>query len=110
MPVDVKDKLRAVTQDLGSQARVARLLGVSPSRVSRWMNGEQPDRENRRKLEGIEFVLARLSMLYYPDVAWDWLHGMNRFLRDHRPVDLLSQGRITEILSAIDAEEAGSYA
>ena len=110
MPVDVKEKLRAVTHDLGSQARVARALGVSPSRVSRWLNGEQPDPENRRKLEGLEFVLARLSMMYTPRVAWDWLHGMNPFLHDNRPIDVLSRGRVTDVLEAIDADEAGSYA
>ena len=90
--------------------KAARALGVSPSRVSRWLNGEQPDPENRRKLEGLEFVLARLSMMYTPRVAWDWLHGMNPFLHDNRPIDVLSRGRVTDVLEAIDADEAGSYA
>ncbi len=111
MPVPVKEKLRAVTEDLGSQARVARALGVSPSRVSRWLKrGEEPDRENRRKLEGLEFVLARLLQLYYPETAVKWLQGLNPFLDGWRPIDLIAEGRITEVLQAIDADESLAYA
>jgi uncharacterized protein (DUF2384 family) len=110
VPVAVRDKLKAVTKDLGSQARVARLLGVSPSRVSRWLRTEEPDRENQRKLEGVEFVLARLLSLYQRDSAIEWLQGNNPLLRYKRPIDLLAAGRITEVLQAIDQDEAGSYA
>jgi transcriptional regulator with XRE-family HTH domain len=110
MPVAVREKLRAVTKDLGSQARVARLLGVSPSRVSRWLRTEDPDPPNRRKLEGAEFVLTRLLSLYQRDAAIDWLLGLNPILGGRRPIDVLSAGRITDVLAAIDADEAGSYA
>jgi transcriptional regulator with XRE-family HTH domain len=110
MPVAVRDKLQAVTRDLGSQARVARLLGVSPSRVSRWLRAEQPDPENRRKLEGVEFVLGRLLELYERDAALDWLQGINAHLGDRRPMDLLAAGRTAEVLQAIQADEAGSFA
>jgi transcriptional regulator with XRE-family HTH domain len=110
MPVAVRDKLEAVARDLGSQARVARLLGVSPSRVSRWLRTEQPDAENRRKLEGVEFVLGRLLDLYERDVAVDWLLGTNAQIGDRRPIDLLAAGRTAEVLLAVQADEAESYA
>jgi transcriptional regulator with XRE-family HTH domain len=110
MPVAVRQKLQAVTRDLGSQARVARLLGVSPSRVSRWLRTEEPDSVNQRKVEGLEFVLARLLALHEREVAIDWLQGINAHVGDRRPIDLLAAGRITEVLGAIDADEAGSYA
>jgi uncharacterized protein (DUF2384 family) len=110
MPVAVRDKLKAITEDLGSQARVARLLGVNPSRVSRWLRTEDPDEANRRKLEGVEFVLARLLDLYERDTAVDWLQGFNAHLGNRRPIDLLARDRIGEVLSAIQAEETGAYA
>ena len=110
MPVPTREKLKAITRDLGSQARVARALGVSPSRVSRWLKAEDPDPENRRKVEGLEFVLARLLGLYPAEVAVEWLHGLNPFLRDHRPIDELARGRVTDVLGAIDAQQAGSFA
>ncbi|TMK80675.1 MAG: DUF2384 domain-containing protein [Actinobacteria bacterium] len=110
MPVATRTKLEAVARDLGSQARVARALGVSPSRVSRWLRTEEPDAENRRKLEGTEFILSRLLGLYQRETAISWLQGINPQLGDRRPIDLLAVGRITDVLQAIDADEAESYA
>lgn len=110
MPVSVREKLRAVTKDLGSQARVAEVLGVSRSRVSRWLRTENPDPENRRKVEGLEFVITRLLQVYLPKTAVDWLLGMNPFLGDWRPIDYIAKGRISEVLRAIDAEESLGYA
>jgi transcriptional regulator with XRE-family HTH domain len=110
VPVPVREKLKAIRQDLGSQARVARAMGVSPSRVSRWLKAEDPDPENRRKIEGLEFVLARLLSFLHPETAVKWLTGMNPFLNDFRPVDYLARGRITEVMGAVDAFQAGSFA
>ncbi|MBI2238357.1 MAG: helix-turn-helix domain-containing protein [Actinobacteria bacterium] len=110
VPVAVRQKLKAVERDLGSQAEVARVLGVSRSRVSRWLKDAEPDPKNRRKPEGVEFVLGRLLELYDAGTAGKWLRGLNAHLGDRRPVDLLAAGRVAEVLQAIEAEEAGAYA
>lgn len=111
MPVPVTTKLRAVIGDLGSQARVARALGVSPSRISRWLKqGEEPDAENRRKLEGLEFVLARALSFMSPETAIAWLHGSEPFLNNFAPIDVLARGRVTDVLAALDGFQAGSFA
>jgi len=110
MPVAVRDKVRAVSRDLGGQARLARMLGVSPSRVSRWLRTEQPDPENRRKVEGVEFVLGRLLDIYERDTAVKWLQGFNAHLGNRRPIDMLGAGRVAEVLGAIQAEETLAYA
>jgi transcriptional regulator with XRE-family HTH domain len=109
MPVPTRTKLRALTDDLGSQARVARALGVSPSRVSRWLKAEDPDPANRQKIEGLEFVLAYLLSFLHPETAVDWLHGRNGFLNDFRPIDYLSRGRITEVIDAARGHRAMSF-
>jgi transcriptional regulator with XRE-family HTH domain len=109
MPVPVRTKLRAIKEDLGSQARVARALGVSPSRVSRWLKAEDPDPENRQKIEGLEFVLAYLLTFLTPDAAVAWLHGRDGFLNDFRPIDHLARGRIPEVIGAARAFRAGSF-
>ena len=110
MPVQTRQRLRAVTDDLGTQARVARLLGVNPSRITRWLRDEEPDVVNRRKLEGAEFILTRLLDLYDRDTALKWLEGLNAHLADRRPADLLAQGRVAEVLQALEAAETGAYA
>jgi len=109
MPVGVRQKLRAVTKDVGGQARVARLLGVSPSRVSRWLKTEQPDAANIRKVEEVEFVISRLLGIYEKETALKFLEGFNSHLGNRRPIDLITQGRTLEILKAIEALETGSY-
>jgi transcriptional regulator with XRE-family HTH domain len=109
VPVPVREKLRAIRDDLGSQARVARALGVSPSRVSRWLKTEDPDPENRRKVEGLEFVLAYLLSFLHPETAIAWLHGHNGFLNDFRPIDLLARGRVVDVIEAAQAHRAMSF-
>lgn len=109
MPVPTRTKLRALTDDLGSQARVARALGVSPSRVSRWLKAEEPDPENRRKVEGLEFVLSYLLSFLHPETAVAWLHGHNGFLNNFRPIDMLARGRIVEVIEAARAHRAMSF-
>jgi uncharacterized protein (DUF2384 family) len=110
LPVAVREKVRAVSTDLGGQAKLARMLGVSPSRVSRWLRTDEPDATNRRKVEGVEFVLGRLLDIYERETVLKWLQGFNAHLGDRRPIDLLGQGRVAEVLEAIEAEEAGAYA
>lgn len=110
MTVATKEKLRALTQDLGGQAAVAEMLGVSRSRVSRWLRTERPDAGNRRKLEALEFVLGRLLERYELETALKWLRGFNAHLGDRRPVDLLVHGRVAEVLQAVEADETGAYA
>lgn len=109
MPVPTREKLKAITKDLGSQARVARALGVSPSRVSRWLKTEDPDQENRRKVDGLEFVLAYLLSFLHPETAVKWLTGSNGFLNDFRPIDYIEWGRVEDVIGAAKAFHAGSY-
>jgi len=110
VPVAVREKVRAVSKDLGGQAKLARVLGVSPSRVSRWLRTEEPDPENRRKVEGVEYVLSRLLAIYERETAMKWLRGFNAHIGNRRPIDLLAQGRIEDVLAAIQAEEGLAYA
>jgi transcriptional regulator with XRE-family HTH domain len=110
MPVAVREKVRALSRDVGGQAQLARIIGVSPSRVSRWLHDEEPDAANRRKVEGVEFVLSRLLDTCERQTALKWLQGFNAHLGNRRPVDLLAQGRISEVLQAVEAHETGVYA
>jgi uncharacterized protein (DUF2384 family) len=110
MPVSTAAKVQALSQDFGSQRRLAELLGVSPAQVTRWRRGQGIDPDNAEKLDVLELVMSSLLRLYEPETAEKWLFGFNPFLRHRRPIDVIRQGRVEELLAAIRQEQAGSFA
>ncbi|MDQ3937341.1 MAG: hypothetical protein M3253_01530 [Chloroflexota bacterium] len=111
MPVAVRDRVSALVEDAGNQASVARLLGVDRSRVTRWLRtDQQPDADNRRAIDALEFVLSRLRSRYSSQTAFKWLEGVNPQLAGARPIDLLRHGRVSEVVAALEADETGSFA
>lgn len=110
MPVATRDKVSALRRDLGSQRRLAELLGVSPAQVSRWLRGQGIDPLNAARVDALEHVMSALLRLHSTEAAEHWLVGMNPHLGDARPIDLIRAGRAPELLAAIRASSAGSYA
>jgi transcriptional regulator with XRE-family HTH domain len=104
-------ELRMLSEGFGNQARLAEVLDVHKSTITRWLKGEDmPDTANEEQIAALRYLAVRLLRLFRPEVAIDWLEGVNAFLRDQRPVDLIRNGRISEVLAAIEQTEAGSYA
>ena len=110
MPVDTADKISALTHDLGSQRRLADMLGVSPAQVTRWRRGGGIDLANAERVDLLELVLASLLRLYPAEAAERWLRGLNPHLGDRRPIDLVRAGKAQELLGALSAERSGSFA
>ncbi|MEE9166554.1 MAG: hypothetical protein V3U24_03700 [Candidatus Neomarinimicrobiota bacterium] len=103
-------ELSLLVSELGSQSSVADFLNVDRSSVSRWLKKEVPDTQNQFRITALVLVMQRLQMVFEPETARSWLEGINAHLSHQRPVDLLSQGRVSEVLSAIEQTELGSYA
>jgi DNA-binding transcriptional regulator YdaS (Cro superfamily) len=110
MPVATAEKVRALSHDFGSQRKLAELLDVSPAQVTRWIRGKGIDDLNADRVDLLEVVMSQLLRLYSPQVAAKWLVGMNPDLRDRRPIDLIRRGRSREVLDAVMAARAGSFA
>lgn len=110
MPVATAEKITALSHDLGSQRRLADLLGVSPAQVTRWRRGGGIDLANAERVDLLELIVASLLRLYPADAAEQWLQGLNPHLGDRRPIDLVRAGSAQELLSAIAAERSGGYA
>lgn len=77
MPVGVARKLEALRTDFRSAARLADMLGVSRSQVTRWLRGAGIDPLNAEKVELLELVWSNLLRLYDRETALEWLVGMN---------------------------------
>jgi uncharacterized protein (DUF2384 family) len=103
-------KIEALRRDFKSGAAVADLLGVSRSRVTRWLQGAGIDPLNAERVDLLELVWSNLLRIYEPEAARAWLLGMNPSLGDRRPIDLMRTGRAEELMRAIRAERADSFA
>ncbi len=103
-------KVEALSRDFRSQRRLADALGVSPAQITRWRRGQGIDPDNADRLDLLELVMSYLSRMYEPSTAEKWLYGLNPHLRHRRPIDVIRNGRVEELLAAISQERAGSYA
>jgi hypothetical protein len=110
MPVALAQKVEALTVDFRSAARLADLLGVSRSQVTRWLRGAGIDPLNAEKVDLLELVWSSVLRIYDREAALAWLFGVNPLLGDRRPVDLIRMGRAEELMRAIRAERADSFA
>jgi transcriptional regulator with XRE-family HTH domain len=110
MPVPTAEKISALSHDLGSQRRLAELLGVSPAQVTRWRQGGGIDPANAERVDLLELVMASLLRLYPAEASERWLLGLNPHLGERRPLDLIRAGLAQELLGALAAERAGGFA
>ena len=82
---------------------VANMLGTTPETVSRWNRGRaypRPTKENL--LVDLEYIVERLSEFYSdPRTARAWLYSRHKFFGGLRPTDLIREGRIEEVLEAV---------
>ena len=110
MPVRTAAKVDALTADFRSRAARAEILGVSRSRVTRWLQGAGIDPLNAEKVDLLELVWGNLLRIYEPEAARAWLFGLNPNLGDRRPIELVRTGKTEELMRAIRAERADSFA
>lgn len=109
MPIGVAKKVEALRVDFRSAARLADMLGVSRSQVTRWLQGAGIDPLNAEKVDLLEMVWANLLRLYEREAALAWLFGINPLLDDRRPIDLIRMGRAEELMRAIRAERSDAF-
>ena len=110
MPVSLAHKVESLRDDFRSAARLAEMLGVSRSQVTRWLRGAGIDPLNAEKVDLLELVWSNVLRLYDREAALAWLFGLNPLLGDRRPIDLVRAGRAEELMRAIRAERADTFA
>jgi hypothetical protein len=104
-------KVAVVTEALGSQAKAAEFLDVARSQPGRWLRGEErPNPTARRRIQDFDYVWDRLTSERSAESAALWLRSPNSFLDGIDPLTWLRTRGPDQVVAAVDAEEAGSYA
>lgn len=92
-------------------ASAARVLDIDRALVTRALKGkEQLSPEIARRIQDLAYVLARALMYFYPDEVGSWLMGPEPHLGGRVPMMVLALNGPREVVDAIDAIRAGSYA
>lgn len=106
----IKQRYQVAKLAFPDDADLARSLGVHRSAVVRWKRGEAPAPENWEQLVGLDTVVSLLENFLDISSIPKWLRGVNAHLGDRRPIDVIRQGRLSEVVAAIEAEKAGAFA
>lgn len=107
----LRAKLFAAADLLGGDAEMALVLDVPPSRVRAWKAGDlSPNADEEQRLIDVEYVATRASLVWNRSLVKSWMATPNSFLDGGRPVDVLRAHGPSEVIAALDAELAGSYA
>jgi hypothetical protein len=69
MPMATVRKVEALRADFRTGARLADMLGVSRSQITRWLRGAGIDPLNAEKVDLLELVWSNLLRLYPRDAA-----------------------------------------
>jgi len=106
----LKSEVASGTTIFGNQASLADFLEVHRSQVTRAAQGIQELQEDPAwRLTGVGVVYAALRHVLDDEVIPSWLEGTNAHLNFRRPIDLLREGRVAEVMAAVEAERSGSF-
>jgi transcriptional regulator with XRE-family HTH domain len=108
--LDLARRYRTARRAFSSDAEMARAFAVDRSRVARWKQGEAPDAANAERLVALDVTVTLLSGYLAESSIPKWLVGTNAHLGDRRPIEVLRQGRLSEVIAAIEAEKGGAFA
>jgi uncharacterized protein (DUF2384 family) len=106
-----QQQTRFLLEYFGGVTSLADALGVAKSQPSRWKDGaEVPSLPTAKKLLDLDAVLRRALLLWEPDVARIWLRSPNAYLDHARPLDVVMTRGAGDVIAALDAALAGSFA
>jgi hypothetical protein len=92
-----------------SDAALADAMGVHRSQVTRWAQGRSAHAENAWLLRDLAAAVSRLADFYQTGTINRWLFGANPDLDGEQPIQLLRQGRLPEVLMAVQAQTSGAF-
>lgn len=101
-----------IMQEVGSsgltQAELAKAVGASVRTLQTWAAGtSQPTGVRATRLLDVRLILERLRDIYTEEGIRIWLHSRNSNFGMRRPIELLAQGEIDQVLDEVDSLVGG---
>lgn len=82
-----------------TQAELAKAVGSGPRAVQNWASGQNTPRgETVKRLLDVRTVVELLSDSYTDEGIDIWLRARNRNLDMRRPIDLIMEGQIEQVI------------
>ncbi len=89
---------------------VANVLSVRPETVSRWNQGKAfPHPQTEKHLMELAFIVEQLSDFYEPNEARLWILSRQRTLGGQIPAEMIQEGKVDDILVAINQLRDGVF-
>lgn len=102
--------LDVIRVGVGSDRSVAEILGVSPSQVTRWRQGQTPDPLNADRLAALALVVEMLTRWLPAGLIEDWIQGPNEHLEGRTPAYLIGRGQLADVVGAVETMKGGVFA
>lgn len=93
-----------------SDAQMALAFGVDRSNMTRFRAGAAMSPGNVERLQALETAVTLLLSFLAPTTIPKWLRGTNTHLMNRRPLDVRLNGRLSEVVAAIENERSGAFA
>lgn len=98
-PVSYMQVVDDVTRSGVTRAELASAVGAAPRTVYNWASGHNAPRGLvAERLLDVHAIVDLLSDAYTEEGIDIWLHARNRNLDMRRPIDLLKEGEVDQVL------------
>ena len=88
-----------VTDSGLTQRELGQVVGASVRTVQNWAKGDaSPSGAKVKRLLDLNYLIRTLRDVYTDEGVEIWLHSKNRNLGGERPIDLLTQGNLDDVL------------
>jgi len=91
-----------VTDTVLTQGEFAHAVGANERTVQNWTRGQtKPRGATANRVLDLSYLVGELREVYTDEGIEIWLKSRNRNLELQRPIDLLSEGKVDEVLAEV---------
>lgn len=91
-----------VTEHVFTQSELAAAVGAAERTVQNWASGHtKPRGDAATRVLDLVHLVQELGQVYTDEGIQIWLKSRNRNLNHRRPIDLLSEGHVDEVLEEV---------